>query len=133
MTIRDVQDILKAKCLSGAELLDSEVKSACGSDMMSDVLAFTKDHSVLLTGLCNPQVIRTVELLDIVCIVFVRGKKPDDMLLDMAKERSIVILSTGHRMYSACGLLYCAGLTGGSMPNNMQGEAPDMTEGGTHE
>ena len=76
MTVRDVKDVLGARVLAGEEFLDREVKSACGSDMMSDVLAFSKDHSVLLTGLCNPQVIRTAEMLDIVCIIFVRGKKP---------------------------------------------------------
>ena len=83
--------------------------------MMSDVLAFSKDHSVLLTGLCNPQVIRTAEMLDIVCIVFVRGKKPDESMLEMAEERNLIILSTGHRMFSACGMLYQAGLDGGAV------------------
>ena len=73
MTVKDVRDVLGARVLAGEEFLDREVKSACGSDMMSDVLAFSKDHSVLLTGLCNPQVIRTAEMLDIVCIIFVRG------------------------------------------------------------
>ena len=83
--------------------------------MMSDVLAFSKDHSVLLTGLCNPQVIRTAEMLEIVCIVFVRGKKPDEAMLSMAEERGLIILSTGHRMFSACGMLYAAGLPGGAI------------------
>jgi len=115
MTVRDVRDKLGAKVLAGENNLDEEVRSACGSDMMSDVLAFSKDHSVLLTGLCNPQVIRTAEMLDIVCIVFVRGKKPDESMLLMAEERGIIILSTGHRMFSACGLLYEAGLHGGAI------------------
>ena len=83
--------------------------------MMSDVLAFSKDHSILLTGLCNPQVIRTAEMLDIVCIIFVRGKKPDATILEMAKERDLVVLETGHRMFSACGMLYKAGLNGGAI------------------
>ena len=87
MTVRDVREVLGARVLAGEEYMDREVRSACGSDMMSDVLAFSKDHSVLLTGLCNPQVIRTAEMLDIVCIVFVRGKKPDESMLEMARER----------------------------------------------
>lgn len=115
MTVRDVRDILGARVLAGEDHLDEKVLSACGSDMMSDVLAFSKDHSVLLTGLCNPQVIRTAEMLDIVCIVFVRGKKPDESMLQMADERGIIILSTGHRMFSACGMLYEAGLHGGAI------------------
>ena len=114
MTVRDAMNVLGARVLVGEEFLDQEVKSACGSDMMSDVLAFSKDHSILLTGLCNPQVIRTAEMLDIVCIIFVRGKKPDETILEMAKERDLVVLETGHRMFSSCGLLYQAGLDGGA-------------------
>ena len=115
MTVRDARDILGARVLAGEELLDEEVRSACGSDMMSDVLAFSKDHSILLRGLCNHQVIRTAEMLDIVCIIFVRGKKPDESMLEMANERGLVILSTGHRMFSACGMLYKAGLGSGAI------------------
>ena len=86
MTVKDAMETLGARVLVGEDRLDQEVRSACGSDMMSDVLAFSKDHSILLTGLCNPQVIRTAEMLDIVCIIFVRGKKPDEVVLQMAKD-----------------------------------------------
>lgn len=114
MTIKDIKDALGARYIFGEQLQDREVHAACGSDMMSDVLAFMKDQAVLLTGLCNPQVIRTAEMMDIVCIVFVRGKKPDDTMIEMAKERDIVLLSSGHRMFSACGILYENGLRGGA-------------------
>lgn len=114
MTVKEVLEILGAKVLVGEEFLDKEVRTACGSDMMSDVLAFSKDHSILLTGLCNPQVIRTAEMLDIVCLIFVRGKEPDETILEMARERNLIVLTTGHRMFSACGLLYQAGLHGGA-------------------
>lgn len=113
MTLKDVKEALGARVLTGEEFLDREVKSAGGSDLMSDVLAFSKDHSILLTGLCNPQVIRTAEMLDIICIIFVRGKKADETLLEMAAEREIVVMETGHRMFNSCGMLYKAGLTGG--------------------
>lgn len=115
MTVKDVREVLGARVLVGEEYLDREVRSACGSDMMSDVLAFSKDHSILLTGLCNPQVIRTAEMLDIVCIIFVRGKKPDEAVLEMARERDLILLATGHRMFSACGMLYASGLHGGAV------------------
>ena len=115
MTAKDVRDVLGARVLVGEDHLEVEVRSACGSDMMSDVLAFSKDHSVLLTGLCNPQVIRTAEMLDIVCLIFVRGKKPDQTILDMAKERELIVMETGHRMFSSCGMLYQAGLGGGAI------------------
>lgn len=117
MTIEDVRRTLGAKVICGEEFLQREVYTACGSDMMSDVLAFVKDHSVLLTGLCNPQVIRTAEMMDIVCVVFVRGKKPDDIIVSLAKEKEIPILCTGHRLFSACGMLYESGLHGGAPYN----------------
>ncbi len=113
MTIKDISAILGAKFIVGEEWEDREVHTACGSDMMSDVLAFMKDQSVLLTGLCNPQVIRTCEMMDIICVVFVRGKLPDEAIVEMAKEKGITILSSGHRMFSACGILYENGMRGG--------------------
>ncbi|MBE6819069.1 MAG: hypothetical protein E7517_07950 [Ruminococcaceae bacterium] len=113
MTVRDVIDVLGAEVVYEADL-DAEILSACGSDMMSDVLAFVKDQSVLLTGLVNPQVVRTADMMDMHCIVFVRGKSPDQTIIDLASERGITILKSGFRMFTACGRLYEAGLRGGN-------------------
>jgi predicted transcriptional regulator len=77
---------------------------------MSDVLAFVHDQSLLLTGLVNPQVVRTAEMMDIRCIVFVRGKEPDQKILELAEETGLALLSTQLRMYEACGRLYEGGL-----------------------
>ncbi len=112
MKISVLKDLLEAEVVCGEESLDREVYSACGSDMMSDVLAYVKDQAVLLTGLVNAQVIRTAEMMDMVCIVFVRSKKPTEEMIELAKESSIVLLSTEHRMYNACGKLYQNGLVG---------------------
>ena len=114
MTIRDIIGYLNCEVICGEELIDKEVHTACGSDMMSDVLAYVKDQSVLLTGLCNPQVIRTAEMMDIICILFVRGKTPDENMIELAKERDIVLMKTSHRMFTACGTLYANGLHGGA-------------------
>ena len=105
---------MDGEILLGEENLDTEVHTACGSDMMSDVLAFVKDQSVLLTGLCNPQVIRTAEMMDIVCIVFVRGKKPEAGAISLAEGRDLAILTTNYSLFEACGRLYEKGLTGGA-------------------
>lgn len=114
MTVKDVARLLDAQVLWADEpLLEAEVHTACGSDMMSDVLAYVKDRALLLTGLVNAQVIRTAEMLDVVCVVFVRGKQPDEQMLALARERGIGVLSTEHRMFTACGLLYSHGLEGG--------------------
>ena len=112
MTIADVRDILEAEIISGQESIDTEVHNACGSDMMSDVLAFVKNQSVLLTGLVNAQVIRTAEMMDMVCIVFVRGKVPSIEIIELAKDRGIVLMKTPCRMFTACGRLYKSGLKG---------------------
>ena len=77
-----------------------------------NVLAYVKDQAVLLTGLVNSQVIRTAEMMDMICIVFVRSKKPTDDMIELARESGLVLMNTEKRMYEACGLLYTSGLVG---------------------
>ena len=113
MTVRDIERILKAEVLCEGDNMDATVHTACGSDMMSDVLAFVKDQSVLLTGLVNSQVVRTAEMMDMLCIVFVRGKTPDASIVELARERGMSVLRSNYRMFTACGLLYENGLKGG--------------------
>ena len=110
MKLSEVKEILNAKVITGEEFLDREVKSAFGSDLMSDVLAFVKDQSLLLTGLVNGQVVRTAEMMDIKAVVFVRGKEPTEEIAELAKEYSMVIMSTDYTLYPSCGKLYKAGL-----------------------
>ena len=115
MKISTIKDLLEADVVCGEESLENHVYSACGSDMMSDVLAFVKDQAVLLTGLVNSQVIRTAEMMDMVCIVLVRSKLPTPEMIDLAKESGIVLLSSKKRMYDACGILYTNGLVGNKL------------------
>ncbi len=112
MKISTLKELLDADILCGEEFLERDVHSACGSDMMSDVLAFVKDQAVLMTGLVNLQVIRTAEMMDMICIVFVRSKRPTPEMIEAAIESGIVLLATKKRMYDACGTLYINGLTG---------------------
>jgi predicted transcriptional regulator len=112
MTLLEVRDILRAQVLYGEDKLDREVMSACGSDFMSDVLAYVKNQALLLTGLVNPQVVRTADMMDMKCICFVRGKTPDESVLALARERDIVVMCSPLRMYDACGKLYTSGLQG---------------------
>ncbi len=113
MKASEIIKILDAEviCCEDPEL---EISHACASDLMSDVLAFAEEPGVLLTGLLNTQAVRTAEMLDVKCIVFVRGKRPGPDVVDLAKERGIALLSSGERMFSACGKLYSKGLGGGS-------------------
>ena len=114
MQIKKIAELLNAEILCGEDRLDSVVNSAFGCDMMSDVLAFVKDQGVLLTGLCNPQVVRTAVMMDMKCIVFVRGKMPPESVIALADESGIVVMTTEERMYVACGKLYANGLAGGT-------------------
>ena len=112
MYLFEIRDTLQATVLCGEDQLDREVRSACASDFMSDVLAYVKDQGLLLTGMVNPQVVRTAEMMDMKCIVFVRGKTPGEDILELARERDIVVMRSELRMFVACGLLYRSGLAG---------------------
>ena len=114
MKIQEMQEVLNAKFVSGQELEDLDAQFVFSADMMSDVLAYCGKCSVLITGLCNPQVVRTAEMLDIVCIIFVRGKMPDENMLALAKGKNIAVLATDHYMFTTCGILYEHGLRGGA-------------------
>ncbi|MEW6482752.1 MAG: DRTGG domain-containing protein [bacterium] len=111
MTIKEIRKILEAEVIF-SEDEDGEIDMACGSDLMSDVLAFVKNNSLLLTGIINPQVIRTAEMVGIKAICFVRGKMPQDETIELAKEIGIPLLRTNLPMYESCGRLYSAGLSG---------------------
>ena len=111
MKISEIRDLLDAEVLCGEDQMDREVSSACCSDMMSDVLAYVKDQGVLLTGLCNAQVIRTANMMDMHCVIFVRSKKPTVDMIALAEECGIAVMSSRVRAYVACGKLWQAGLT----------------------
>ncbi len=113
MKIRKIGELLGSNVLCGKQKLDAEIHCACGSDMMSEVLAFTKQDAVLLTGLTNIHVLKTAEILDIECVIFVRGKKPSDEIVRTAEDMGMVLLSTDLPMFTACGILYSNGIAGG--------------------
>ena len=112
MTLREMKEIIRADVLTGEDLLDIEPTSVCGSDLLSDVLAFTKERALLLTGLTNSQVIRTAEMSDLIGIVFVRGKKPDNAMIELATIKKIPLLATRLPMFESCGRLYQRGARG---------------------
>lgn len=112
MKLADVQKVLESEIICGWEHLDREVVSACGADLMSDVLVHTKEKALLLTGLTNIQVIRTAEVGDLVGIIFVRGKRPGPDVIQMARIKGIPLMITNRPMYESCGILYGAGIKG---------------------
>lgn len=87
-----------------------EINSVCAGDLMSDLLAYSHAHALLLTGLANTQVIRTAEMLDLAAIIFINGKEPNVEMIQLAQHKGIPLLTTRRPMYNSCGLLFAAGL-----------------------
>lgn len=112
MKLKKIKEVLNAQVLTREDLLDIEIESAFGADLMSDVLAFVNQGTLLLTGLANLQVIRTAEMSEINAVVFVRGKNPTEEMIKLANENGLVIMRTEDIMYVACGKLFEQGLEG---------------------
>jgi predicted transcriptional regulator len=112
LTLSDVAKILDAEVFVGEDKLDQEVKTAFGADLMSDVLAYAKPGSILLTGLTNSQVVRTADILDILAIVVVRGKSLPTETIQLAEDLDIPILSTKYILFETAGRLYENGIRG---------------------
>ena len=105
MLLKEIMEILDAEAVVNCDG-DMEIKSVCSCDLMSDVLAFVKEQSMLLTGLNNVQTIRTAEMMDMRAVVLVRGKTPEKEVVELAKEKGIALLKTGLTMFVAAGRLY---------------------------
>lgn len=112
MKFKEIKEILNAKVLTDNFNEDQEVKYAFASDLMSDVLAYANNDTLLITGLNNPQVVRTAEMMDISIVVLVRGKLPLKETIDLANENLLTIISTDYIMFKACGLLFEKGMKG---------------------
>ena len=110
MTISRVLEILDAELLTGQGAEGRDLASACGSDLMSDVLCLRSAPHLLLTALTNPQCVRTAEMAEIAALCFVQGKKPPAQTLELARRNGLPLLATGLSMFTACGRLFAAGL-----------------------
>jgi hypothetical protein len=112
LLLREIVSLVNGSFLTRNPDLDLVIPFAAASDLMSDVLAFAKPHSVLLTGLANSHVVHTAEMVDISAIVFVRGKVPPSDVVSLAEEKGIPLVTSPFTMYELCGCLYQAGLSG---------------------
>ena len=110
MNVQEMIKIVNGTLLTPHVLLTREVKGGCGADLMSDVLASIKPEAVLLTGLCNIQVVRTAQMADVCAIVFVRGKMPAFDTIELAAEENIPLITSPFGTFELCGRLYRAGL-----------------------
>ncbi|MDH4211212.1 MAG: hypothetical protein OEV79_07160 [candidate division WOR-3 bacterium] len=116
MILSQIQILLNAEFISGQTAQHLDIKYAKASDLMSDVLAFSKPYSerntLLVTGLTNKQVVRTCEIAGVGAIIFVRGKNPTEETIELAEQCNIPLLTTKLKMFEACGILYTEGIIG---------------------
>ena len=112
MLLGEIKAILDADVLTGEQYMDSELRDAFAADSLNDILEFAKEGTLLLTGMTNLQVVRTAEMLELVGIVFVRGKRPDEDVIKLAQLKKVPLLSTRYIMFETCGRLFKNGLKG---------------------
>jgi predicted transcriptional regulator len=110
MNVKDLIKIVNGKLLNSSVDLSREIKGGCGADLMSDVLASIQPEAVLLTGLCNPQVVRTAQMADVAAIVLVRGKQAPQETIALAEREGIPLITSPFGMFELCGRLHEAGL-----------------------
>lgn len=118
MKLTEIIDIIEGSVFTDGPTLNRDIKGGCGADLMSDVLASIQPHAILLTGLCNPQVIRTAQMADVSAIAFVRGKQPTPEMIALANQENIPLISSPCGMFELCGRLFGAGLC--SLETNLQ-------------
>jgi len=112
MHLKYIKEIIEAQVLAYEQGLNHDINTAFGSDLMSDVLAYVEEDTLLITGLTNQQVIRTAEMLDLKAILFVRGKMPSIDVLELAEEKKILLMMTRESLFTVSGILYSYGLRG---------------------
>jgi len=112
LSLADIRDLLHAQVVVGEDKLDIPVKAGAASDLMSDMLTGQNNNVVLLTGLCNVQIIRTSVIAGIAAVVLVRGKQPTPDIISQARAHGLPLLSTPFTMFTSCGRLFSKGLRG---------------------
>lgn len=118
MKLAEIINIIDGTVFNSNPNLNIDIKGGCGADLMSDVLASAQPNAILLTGLCNPQVVRTAQMADVQAIIFVRGKQPNKDTIQLAEQEQLPLISSPYGMFELCGRLYRAGLP--SLEANMQ-------------
>ena len=106
MKIGAVTEMLEGTLLEVLDKQGVEIDRAYAADLLSDVLALTEERTTLITGMISPQVIRVADILNVIAIIFVRGKRPQQALIDYAQRLEIPVISTRKTMFETCGLLY---------------------------
>ncbi len=114
MRLDVLRDLLGCEVLTGADALDTEIDTAVASDAMSVVLACPQPRALMITGLTNVQSVRTAQVAFLPAIIYVRGSRPTETTIKLARDNNTVLLSTKLGMFDCCGILYSHGIRGGN-------------------
>jgi predicted transcriptional regulator len=112
MRIEEIKDILECDVLTDDHDLSIEVNKVLASDGMSEILAFHSPGALMVTGLTNIQSVRTADFADARAIVYIRGKRPNEKTIELARQKSITVMATNHGMFDVCGMLWSQGMKG---------------------
>jgi len=110
MKMVEIVNLLNGKVVAGGSFLDREVIYGFATDLMSEVLTLDKEHLILITGLANPQVLRTAEMAEIMCVALIRSKKASDEMIRLAEENHITLIESPFSMFKAVSVLHDNGL-----------------------
>ena len=110
MRLEEVARLVEGEFLEGEDKGGTIIDRAYAADLLSDVLALTEERTTLITGTISPQVIRVADILNVIAIIFVRGKRPSPELVEYAQELGIPLVFTKKTMFETCGLLYTHGV-----------------------
>ena len=113
MKLAEIKEILECEVLTGEHDLSTEVETVVASDGMSEILAFARPGALMITGLTNVQSVRTADIANVRALIYIRGKRPDDRAIALARQSSIPVLATTLGMFDVCGILRERGLKGG--------------------
>lgn len=112
MRLDEVQRILECEVLTPEMDLSRQVETVVASDGMSEILAFHIPGALMITGLTNIQSVRTGDVSDVRAILYIRGKRPNDKVIELAREKKIPLLMTRFGMFDTCGMLRDHGMKG---------------------
>lgn len=107
INIRDIKNALEASVIEGDNLLEENIEHIFASDLMSEVLAYGKPNSILITGLPSRQAVISAHISEFKGVVFVRGKTPKDGAEIYARDKQLVLLSTKLELFEACANIAC--------------------------
>ena len=98
--------------VAAAEAASREVLGGYASDLLSDVMANSREGDLWVTMQKHVNVVAVAELKGIAGIVMVNGRKPEEAAVARAEENRIPIICTDLQAFDVAGILCGVGIRG---------------------